>query len=134
MDAEMVVMRMDTHERLRQLLDERGWTEYRLAKNCGLSESTIANIYRRNTVPSITTLETICKGFGITLSQFFAEGEMVELTPELKELFDNWVNLTPEQMQKLLYRSSMDGWTNESMILPESPAHRTPAGNPDSTL
>ena len=134
MDAEMAVMRMDTHERLRQLLDERGWTEYRLAKNCGLSESTIANIYRRNTVPSITTLETICKGFGITLSQFFAEGEMVELTPELKELFDNWVNLMPEQMQKLLYRSSMDGWANESMILPESPAHRTPAGNPDSTL
>ena len=125
---------MDTHERLRQLLDERGWTEYRLAKNCGMSESTIANIYRRNTVPSITTLETICKGFGITLSQFFAEGEMVELTPELKELFDNWVNLTPEQMQKLLYRSSMDGWANESMILPESPAHRTPADNPDSTL
>ena len=38
-----------------------------------------------------------CKGFGITMSQFFAEGEMVELTPELKELFDNWVNLTPEQ-------------------------------------
>ena len=134
MDAEMAVMRMDTHERLRQLVDERGWTEYRLAKNCGLSESTIANIYRRNTVPSITTLETICKGFGITLSQFFAEGEMVELTPELKELFDNWVNLTPEQMQKLLYRSSMDGWANESMILPESPAHRTPADNPDSTL
>ena len=125
---------MDTHERLRQLLDERGWTEYRLAKNCGLSESTIANIYRRNSVPSITTLETICKGFGITLSQFFAEGEMVELTPELKELFDYWVNLTPEQMQKLLYRSSMDGWANESMILPESPAHRTPADNPDSTL
>ena len=125
---------MNTHERLRQLLDERGWTEYRLAKNCGLSESMIANIYRRNTVPSITTLETICKGFGITLSQFFAEGEMVELTPELKELFDNWVNLTPEQMQKLLYRSSMDGWANESMILPESPAHRTPADNPDSTL
>ena len=125
---------MDTHERLRQLLDERGWTEYRLAKNCGLSESMIANIYRRNTVPSITTLETICKGFGITLSQFFAEGEMVELTPELKELFDNWVNLTPEQMQKLLYRSSMDGWANESMILPGSPARRTPADNPDSTL
>ena len=46
---------MDTHERLRQLLNERGWTEYRLAKNCGLSESTIANIYRRNTVPSLAT-------------------------------------------------------------------------------
>lgn len=79
---------MDTHERLRQLLNERGWTEYRLAKNCGLSESTIANIYRRNTVPSLATLEAICKGFGITMAQFFAEGEMVEISPELKELFE----------------------------------------------
>ncbi len=88
---------MDTHERLRQLLNERGWTEYRLAKNCGLSESTIANIYRRNTVPSLATLEAICNGFGITMAQFFAEGEMVEISPELKELFENWVNLTSEQ-------------------------------------
>jgi transcriptional regulator with XRE-family HTH domain len=88
---------MDTHERLRQLLNERGWSEYKLAKRCGLSESTVANIFRRNTVPSIATLETICSGFGITMSQFFAEGDMVEITPELKELFDNWVNLTPEQ-------------------------------------
>ena len=88
---------MDTHERLKKLLKDRGWTEYRLAKNCNLSESTIANIFRRNTVPSITTLEMICKGFGITLSQFFSDCDMVELTPELKELFDSWVNLTPEQ-------------------------------------
>ena len=42
--------------------------------------------------------------------------------------------LSLEQMQKLLYRSSMDGWANESMLLPGSPAHRTPADNPDSTL
>ena len=88
---------MDTHERLQQLLKERGWSEYRLAKSCGLCESTSANIFRRNTLPSIATLETICGGFGITLSQFFAEGEMVELTPELKELFDGWAYLTPEQ-------------------------------------
>lgn len=31
------------------------------------------------------------------MAQFFAEGEMVEISPELKELFENWVNLTPEQ-------------------------------------
>ena len=65
---------MDPNERLRQLLTERGWTEYRSTKACGLNQSTIANIYRRNTVPSIATLEKICQGFGITLSQFFADG------------------------------------------------------------
>ena len=90
---------MDTNERLRHLLNERGWTEYKLAKKCGLSQSTIANIYRRNTVPSIATLEAICRGFGITLSQFFADEEMVELTADLKQVFECWVSLPPNQKE-----------------------------------
>ena len=88
---------MDVHEKLQQLLDERVWTKYQLARKCGLSDATIANIFRRNTMPSIPTLEAICHGYGITLSQFFAEGEMVELTPDLKEVFDSWTSLSPEQ-------------------------------------
>lgn len=88
---------MDMHARLQQLLRERGWTEYRLSRECGLAQSTIGNIFRRNTVPSIATLETICGGFGITMSQFFAEAEMVELTPDMKELFDCWIYLKPTQ-------------------------------------
>ena len=93
---------MDTHERLRQLLQDRVWTEYRLSKECGLAQATIGNIFRRNTVPSIATLEAICAGFGITMSQLFAEGEMVELTPQLKALFDSWISLTPEQKDTVL--------------------------------
>lgn len=88
---------MDTHQRLRQLMEERGWSEYKLAKTCGLAESTLANIFRRNSVPSIATLERICDGFGITLAQFFSDSDMVELTPDLKDLFDKWMALTPEQ-------------------------------------
>lgn len=94
---------MDTNERLRQLLAQKGWTEYRLAKKCGLNQSTIANIFRRNTVPSIATLEILCKGFGITLSQFFSDNKMVELTPDLGELFEDWTYLTPEQREALLH-------------------------------
>ena len=90
---------MNTVERLKQLLKERNWTEYRLAKEGGLSMSTLQNIYKRNTIPTIDTLERICTTFGITLSQFFAEGETVDLSPELKRLFDGWVNLTLEQKQ-----------------------------------
>ena len=93
---------MDIHARLKKLLNERGWTEYKLAKTCGLSESTIAYIFRRNTMPSIPTLEAICNGFNITLSQFFADAEMVELSPDLKELFDNYISLTPEQKKSVL--------------------------------
>jgi transcriptional regulator with XRE-family HTH domain len=92
---------MNTHDRLEQLMEERGWSMYKLSKESGLSESTIRNLFKRNTTPSIETLKIICKSFGITLSQFFAEGEMVEMSPALKELFDLWVNLTPAQKAAL---------------------------------
>ena len=85
---------MDVNGRIRVLLNERNWTEYKLAKESGLSQSTISNIFKRNTVPSISTLELICKGFGISLSQFFSEGNMVELSEEQRDFFVNWTSLT----------------------------------------
>ena len=93
---------MDTNERLRQILDERGLTTYKMSELTGLSHTTLANVFKRNTVPSISTLQAICNGFGITLSQFFAEGDMVEMTPELKQLFEGWVNLNPKQKAAVL--------------------------------
>lgn len=89
---------MDIKNRIRQLIEEREWSEYRLAKESGLAQSTISNIFKRNSFPSLPTLEAICGGFGITLAQFFAEdGHVVELTEEQKEFFDTWVALTREQ-------------------------------------
>jgi len=92
---------MDAKERIRQLMQDRGWSEYRLAVASGLSQSTVANIFNRNTVPSITTLESICTGFGITLAQFFAEGDLVELSREQQELFAAWSSLSKEQKAAL---------------------------------
>ena len=96
---------MDAKQRIRELLDELNWSEYRLAIESGLSQSTVANIFNRNTIPSVATLEMICKGFGITLAQFFAEGSMVELTEEQRQMFEEWRTLSPEQkevIQKLI--------------------------------
>lgn len=93
---------MNTKARIRQLLEERGWTEYRLSKESGLAQTTISNIFKRNTEPTIPTLEAICAGFGITLAQFFSDGTAVELTQEQRDLFDRWVSLTAEQ-KKVLY-------------------------------
>ena len=92
---------MDAKERIRELMAERKWSEYRLAIASGLSQSTVANIFNRNTTPSVATLESICAGFGITLAQFFAEGEMVELTEEQREMFSAWSTLTKEQKEAL---------------------------------
>ena len=88
---------MDIRQRLIELQRQHGWSDYKIAKEAGLSPNTVSNIYRRGNTPSMVTLEALCEAFGITLSQFFAEGNMVEITPDLKELFDAWVNLTPDQ-------------------------------------
>lgn len=93
---------MDVLERLRHLIDERGWTVYRVARESGLSEKTVYNIYSRNTMPSIPTLEAICNAFGITLAQFFADGKLIEMSLDLEEVFENWIVLTPEQKEATL--------------------------------
>lgn len=93
---------MDTNLRLEKLLNEKGWTKYKLAKESGLSESTIINMFARNTVPSIASLEAICNAFKITMSQFFADDEMIELSPELKELFQQWSYLSDEQKEAVM--------------------------------
>jgi len=74
--------------------------DYRLPA-VGLSQSTIANIFKRNTTPSIATLESICEGFDISLAQFFAEGSMVELNPEQQQMFSAWSSLTKPQKEAL---------------------------------
>ena len=93
---------MDILSRLEELLEQKGWSRYRLSKESGLSEETLTNIFKRGTLPSLATLQAICKGFRITMSQFFAENEMIELTPELNELFDEWKYLTPKQKDAVL--------------------------------
>lgn len=59
--------------RIQQFLNERGWTIYRLAKEADLAYSSLNNIFVRNTVPSVITLEKICSGLQISLTQFFDE-------------------------------------------------------------
>lgn len=92
---------MDAKARIKELMAERNWSEYRLAIASGLSQSTVANIFNRNTTPSVATLESICAGFGITLAQFFAEGDMVELTEEQKDMFSAWSSLSKDQKEVL---------------------------------
>lgn len=94
---------MDAKERIRELMHERHWSEYRLAIASGLSQSTVANIFNRNTTPSVATLEAICRGFGISLSQFFAEGIMVELSEEQQQMFHEWSTLSKAQKEALAH-------------------------------
>lgn len=94
---------MHTLERIRGLLNNRNWSLYKLSKVSGIPQSTLFNMFNRNNDPSISTLEDICRAFGITLSQFFAdEGELVALNKEQSEMLEKWSTLTSEQKTALL--------------------------------
>ena len=95
--------KMNAQKRIKQLMAERGWTDYQLAKEADLSHSTISNMFNRNNAPTLPTIEALCRAFRITLSQFFAEGsESVELTERQREMLLRWNTLTEEQQKKLL--------------------------------
>lgn len=90
-------------EKITQLRLERNWTEYELAQHSDVPQSTISSWYRKNQVPTVQTLEKICQGFGITLSQFFSVGnEAFYITAEQKEMLDNWATLVDEQKKLVM--------------------------------
>ena len=94
---------MDVLKRIEQLRDERGWSNYKLSQASGVSQTTLRNMFTRNTLPGIATLESICKAFGITLSHFFAsENEPITLDDEQKTMLETWGTLTKEQKEALL--------------------------------
>lgn len=91
-------------QKIKELLDERGWTLYRLAKESEIRYSTLNNSFHRNNVPSISTLIQVCEAFGITLSEFFDEkGTTVkQLTTTDANLLAGYHHL-PGDDRKLLY-------------------------------
>ena len=79
---------IDVLERITYYRKLKGWTEYQLAEESGLTQSTISSWYRKKMVPSIPSLEKICTGLNITLSQFFATSDenTFSLTPTQKKI------------------------------------------------
>ena len=90
-------------EEITKLRLDRNWSEYELSKHAGIPQSTISTWYRKGQTPTLPTLEKVCKGFGITLSQFFAEGnDMIALTDQQREMLDRWSTLNETQQRIIL--------------------------------
>ena len=74
----------------------RGWSEYALAERAEIAQSTISTWRRKGLQPNLASIEKICTGLGISLSQFF--GDSADgLTDEQREIFDLWRRLSPAQ-------------------------------------
>ena len=93
---------MNLQSKIRALMEERGWTVYRLAKESGVSWSTIRNMFDRNTEPTVPTVEALCKGLGITLEELLLGEGFTALDDEQKDLLSKWSTLTAENKKIML--------------------------------
>ena len=95
---------MDVLKRIDEIMRKQHLNDYQLSKLSGLSTSTISNMRKRNTIPSIATLEYICDSFDMTLSQFFVdEGTLLyPVNDTQKDFLDYFILLTEEQQQLVL--------------------------------
>ncbi|MDE6619313.1 MAG: helix-turn-helix domain-containing protein [Lachnospiraceae bacterium] len=87
-----------TLKKIMDLLEERKWTIYRLAKESGIPYSSLNSLFQKNNQPTISTLEKICSGFHITMCEFFSDDtpyreDMVEYTREELDIIEAYRNL-----------------------------------------
>ncbi len=92
-------------ERITKLREERHWTEYQLAEQSGLTQSTISSWYRKGMLPTIPSLSKICDAFGITMSQFFLDdsNQAILLNDKQLTFLAAVGKLSPEQYDALLH-------------------------------
>ena len=66
---------MNILKKINKMRLDRNWSVYRLSVESGVSQSTLTNMFNRETLPSITTLELLCNAFEVTMAEFFTEPE-----------------------------------------------------------
>lgn len=89
---------MNVLKRINKLRLERNWSVYRLSVESGIPQSTLTNMFNRETLPSITTLEMMCNAFGITMSEFFYDSTVESESIDEKEFLELY-NSLPDGMK-----------------------------------
>lgn len=96
-------------EKIENLKNEKGWSIYKLAEEAGITQSTLANLFARKSIPSIKTLEQICNAFNITLAEFFAENLEIEYIEDIST-FKKYKNLDDKDKEliKLIIKKLLE--------------------------
>lgn len=67
----------DVGKRVTELREQKGWSQYKLYKLADIGQTTLSDIESSKKVPTVTTLAKICNALEISLSDFFAENDIV---------------------------------------------------------
>ncbi len=91
--------------RINEYLQMKSWTLYRLARESDIPYSSLHSMFEKNTQPTIATLEKICSGLHINLSDFFSDkstNTFLILTEEEEKLLSLYRTLNSNDKKMLL--------------------------------
>lgn len=87
----------DTQKRIKKWMNLYRWNKYQLKKNAELPDSTVRGLFTENRDPRVSTINALCRAFGITLSVFFSDEEVLpEKGSEVWHIIRMWGQLDTE--------------------------------------
>lgn len=90
-------------ERINEYRKRKQWTEYRLAEESGIAQSTISSWYRKDMIPTVDSLRKISSAFGIPLAQMLSDNdEIYDLSEDQLDLLKAYNHLKPDQREALI--------------------------------
>ena len=100
---------MNVSVRLAELMSEMGVTSAKkLADLSGVSQTMISRILRGDGAPTTTTLELLCGALGVTISEFFDDGNQADSQEALSGVYFRFARdaelnqIDPEDIQAVL--------------------------------
>ena len=94
---------MDIHERITELLEKRGWSLYKLAKESGIYETTVYDWFNeKHFTPSAQSIEYICAALNISQAEFYSGIDETNLSDEQLRLLELFAKV-PAKKHKVVF-------------------------------
>lgn len=86
-------------DQLKKIMEDRSLTRYKLGKITGITQASLSTIMSGKCAPSLSTIEKLCKGLGISVSDFFkmSDEKPYILSSEEREALQYWNELDKSQ-------------------------------------
>ena len=102
MNNNEILKKIETYMKL------RNWSIYKLAKEADIPYSSLNSMFLKNTQPTIPTLEKICSGLNISMSDFFFDKHAenipyMSLTEDEQELLSLYNKLSKSDKKLFMY-------------------------------
>ena len=92
---------MHVLERIKELMERKGWTCYELSMQTGISTNAIYDWFKIGAIPSLGNIIKICEAMGISLEYFFGGEDTHEPEAEERRLTEEWFALSDLEKQTI---------------------------------